>query len=99
MGKIDKLKNAVITGDKSKFIHNIFDFSKKDIIGLTEQEFKEVLECCSKITLDGIQEFFNFLLEEGNQAIITPEDEYKKENLLIVRFYLSIFLIFPSKYD
>lgn len=99
MSKIDKLKDAVITGDKSRFIHNIFDFSKKDIVGLTEQEFKEVLECCSKIKLDGIQEFFNFLLEEGRQEFIIPEDDYKKENLLIARFYLSIFLIFPSKYD
>ena len=80
MSKIDKLKDAVITGDKSRFIHNIFDFSKKDIIGLTEQEFKEVFECCYKIELNGIQEFSNFLLEEGMQASIIPEDKYKKES-------------------
>lgn len=99
MSIIDKLKDAVITGDKSRFIHNIFDFSKKDIIGLTEEEFKEVLECCSKVKLDGIQEFSDFLFEEAKQAFINPEDEYKKENLLIGRFYCSIFLIHPSKYD
>lgn len=99
MSKIDKLKDAVITGDKSRFIHNVFNFSNKDIIGLTEQEFKEVLECCFKIELDVIQEFSNFLLEEGMQALRIPEDEYKKENLLIARFYYSFFLIFPLNHD
>ena len=98
MSKIDKLKDAVIRGDKSRFIQNIFNFSKKDIIGLTEQEFKEVLECCSKIEFNGIQEFSNFLLEEGIQAFIIPEDKHKTENLFIARFYYSIFLIFPSKH-
>ena len=97
MIKVDKLKNAVITGDKSRFIQSIFDFSKKDITEFTEQEFEEVLDCCSKIKLDGIQEFFDFLLEEGMQVFIIPEDEYNKEKLLVARFYLSIFLIISSK--
>lgn len=98
MGKIDKLRDSIISADKNNFIDSIFDFSEEDIIGLTEQEFKEIIESSSKIKLDGIEEFFKFLFDEGTHAL-NPENEYIKMNILISRFYLSIFLALYSKQD
>ena len=33
--EVDKLKDAVIAGNKSRFLQGIFDFSEKDITELT----------------------------------------------------------------
>ncbi|MFZ3383017.1 MAG: hypothetical protein WA144_03735 [Candidatus Methanoperedens sp.] len=58
MNKIDKLRDAVSKEDKSGFINGIHDFSDEDIIKLTEQEFEEILKCCTKMKLDEVEEFY-----------------------------------------
>ncbi len=59
MDKFDRLRNAVVKGDKSGFINSIHDFSEEDIIGLTEQEFEEILRCCAEMKLGRLKKFFD----------------------------------------
>lgn len=99
MDKIDKLIDTVVKGDKSYFIHCIHDFSEEDIIGLTDQEFEKILEYCAKIKIKGVDEFFEILIFEGNQALENSRIDQIKENALKARFYLSILLVLYSKRD
>ncbi|VVB95475.1 Uncharacterised protein [uncultured archaeon] len=99
MSKIYKHRDSIIKRDKKDFINGIHDFSEEDIIGLTEQEFEEIQKCCMRMNLTGVDEFFDFLLTEGIDALNKSEIEYSKENLLISRFYLTIFLKFHCIYD
>lgn len=92
MDKLNKLKDSVIKRDKRSFIGSIYDFSEEDIIRLTEQEFKEIQECCTKIKLNELKDLLYFLLDEGILVLSNSEIERDKENALVGRFYLSIFL-------
>ena len=98
MNKLNRLKDVAIRQDKRGFINAIYDFTEEDIIRLTEQEFDDAQEYCTKIKLDGVDEFFAFLYEELLQHV-ADGTEYNKEELLIIRFYLTIILITQSEYD
>lgn len=99
MSKIYKLRESIIKRDKRGFINSIHDFSEEDIIGLTEQEFEEIQESCTKMKLDGVEDFFDFLSREGVQKIENSEFEHVAENLLIARFYLTIYIRLRSGHD
>lgn len=96
---IYKLRDSIIKRDKRDFINCIHDFSEEDIIGLTEQEFEEIQESCSKMKLDGVEEFLDFLSIEGVQEFKNFENGFVIDNLLIARFYLTIFLRLRSGHD
>ncbi len=83
MGKLDKLSEAVRNGDNSSFINTIFDFLDEDIIELTEEEFEDILKYSTKIKIDGVKEFFDFLFEEGLRAIQNSNIERVRENAFI----------------
>ena len=94
MGKIDRLRDAFLIRENSIFIDSIYDFSEEEIVGLTEQEFNEILEYCSKIKLDKDSRT-KILIDFGNkgtQALENATIGQVKENILIGRFYLSIIL-------
>ena len=99
MNKIDRLRDAVINLDRSSFINIIHDFSEDDITRLTEEQFEEISKYCTDIKLNRIEEIFDFLLEEGLQAIENSNIDKVKENALIAKFYLSIFLSMHSEHD
>jgi tetratricopeptide (TPR) repeat protein len=99
MSEIERLKDAVVKEDKIGFINAFHNFLEDDIVKLTEREFKEFQECCTKMNLDGVEEFLIFLLTEGINAWDKSKIELIKENLLISKFYLTIFLEFCPKYD
>lgn len=99
MGKLNRLREAVIKGDKRSFIDSIHDFSEEDIVDLTEQQCEDISKWCSKIKLNGVEEFFDFLLDEVEQAIEKSITEQAKENSLIGRFYSSIFMALRPKHD
>lgn len=99
MDKVNKLIDSVNKGDRVTFIDTIHDFSDDDIIGLTEQDFEEIVKCCSKIKLLGIEEFLIFLFHEGVRALENSEKDFMKQNTLIGRFYFSIFLNLYLKSD
>jgi hypothetical protein len=99
MDKISKLKDSVNKRDRIAFIDIIHDFSDDDIIRLTEQDFEEIVRCCSKIKLAGIEEFLIFLFYEGVRALKNSEKDFMKENTIIGRFYFSIFLNLILKSD
>lgn len=98
MNKIDRLRDVSLRQDKHGFINAIYDFSKEDIIILTEQEFEDAQESCTKIKLDGVDEFFAFLQDEFLQYV-GDIAEPNTEELLVIRFYLTIILRTRPRYD
>src|SRR5665648_297455 len=99
MDKFDTLKDTAIKGNKSELIHSIHDFSETQIISLEEYEFENLLACLTKIKLTGRRDFYSFLFKKGTTAFKKSQIEKVKENLLIGRFYLSIFVSLYAKHN
>ena len=99
MSEIERLKDIVVKEDKIGFINTFHHFSKEDILKLTKIELKEIQECCSKMNLDGERKFLSFLYTEGLNAWGKSKTELLKENLLISKFYFTMFLEFYHKND
>ena len=99
MSEIELLKDTIVKEDKIGFINIIHNFSEVDILKLTELEFKEIKECCSKMNFDGVRELLIFLYNEGMNAWEKSKNEFMKENLLLSKFYFTMLLEFYHKYD
>jgi len=88
-----KLEASVISNNKKAFIDIIFDFTTDDILALTEDEFNRITDISHQIKLEDVGEFFSYLGSEGIfhlKNALSGSNELN--NLLISRFYLSLFL-------
>jgi tetratricopeptide (TPR) repeat protein len=90
---LHQLESAVTKNDKKVFIETIFDLPPDVVVGITEEEFSRVISLSRLVSLQQVDELFNFLEDEGLfflQKVLEGNDELN--NSLIGRFYYSLFI-------
>ena len=97
---LGKLETCIPNNDTKRFIDSIFDLTDEDIISLTEEELNRVFSISKQINMENVDEFFEYLEDEGDYCLNNSRngiDEFN--NAILGKFYSGLYIILSKKRD